>query len=517
MLIGDIPERNAKLYPDGLALQDGEARFSFAQMDQRTNRLAHALRALGCDQGDRVAVLHENCFQYIELYFAAAKAGLPLVPLNYRLSQQEIAYILQDSGARTLFYGGMFQPLVDALRGDTPQLARCVCIDRQSGDSPFYEDLLAAASPRKPEVRVDESEIAVLGYTGGTTGLPKGVMSTHRNIISSCYNTALERRLSPGLSFLNVPPLFHAGDTNSMFAFSFMGGANLITRSFDPDLVLRQIQQYRITHLLLVPAMILRMLEHPNFGQYDLGSLQVIYYGTAPMPVEPLRRAMAAFKCGFSQTYGATETFVPITILQPEDHLPNGDEEQIRRLASAGREVIGVQVKVVGSEGNALGPGEVGEIAVRGSNVMKGYWNKPELTREVLRDGWYYTGDMGQLDAFGYLFIVDRKKDMIISGGENIYPTEIENILFRHPAVADAAVIGVPDENWGEAVKALVVLKQGVTATEPELIEFCMTRLASFKKPRSVSFVSELPRSGAGKLLKRQIREQYWEGRERSI
>jgi len=517
MLLGDIPERNAKLYPDDLALLDGEAAFSFAQMNQRVNRLANAIRALGCDQGDRVAVLHENCFQYIEIYFAAAKAGLPVVPLNYRLSQQELAYILQDSGARVLFFGGKFQPLVGALRSNAPQLTSYVCIDQDPGDSLRYEDLLAAAPLRKPEVRVDESEIAVLGYTGGTTGLPKGVMSTHRNIISSCYNTALERKLRPGLAFLNVPPLFHAADTNSMFTFSFMGGTNVIATTFDPDLILHQIQQHRITHLLLVPAMILRMLDHPNFGQYDLSSLQVIYYGTAPMPVEPLRKAMAAFKCGFSQTYGATETFVPITILQPEDHLPNGNQEQIRRLASAGREVIGVQVKVVDSKGNEMTPNQVGEIAVKGNNVMKGYWNKPALTGEVLKDGWYFTGDMGRMDELGYLFVVDRKKDMIISGGENIYPTEIENILFRHPAVADAAVIGVPDENWGEAVKALVVLKQGVTASEPELIEFCKSRLASFKKPRSVSFVSELPRSGAGKLLKRELREQYWKGWERII
>lgn len=517
MLLGTIPERNAKLYPDHLALLDGEAAFSFAQMDQRVNRLANAICARGYDHGDRIAVLHENCFQYIELYFAAAKAGLPLVPLNYRLSQQELAYILQDSGARALFFGGKFRPLVEGLRRDAPQLTSYVCMDQNLDDALHYEDLLAAAPSRKPEVRVDESDIAVLGYTGGTTGLPKGVMTTHRNIISSCYNTALERKLRPGLAFLNVPPLFHAADTNSMFTFSFMGGSNVLVRSFDPDLILRQIQQHRITHLLLVPAMILRMLDHPNFGQYDLGSLQVIYYGTAPMPVEPLRKAMAAFKCGFSQTYGTTETFVPITILQPEDHLPNGNQEQVRRLASAGRAVIGVQVKVVDATGAEAAPNQVGEIAVKGDNVMKGYWNKPALTAEVLRDGWYFTGDMGRMDELGYLFVVDRKKDMIISGGENIYPTEIENILFRHPAVADAAVIGVPDENWGEAVKALVVLKQGATASEPELIEFCKSMLASFKKPRSVSFVSELPRSAAGKLLKRELRERYWKGRERII
>ena len=517
MLLGDIPERNAKLYPDRLALRDGETAFSFAQMDQRVNRLANAIRALGYDDGDRIAVLHENCFQYIELYFAAAKAGLPLVPLNYRLSQPELAYILQDSGARALFFGAKFRPLVEGLRRGAPQLTSSVCMDRNLDHALNYEDLLAGAPSRKPEVRVDESDIAVLCYTGGTTGMAKGVMITHRNIISSCYNNALERQLRPGSVFLNVPPLFHAADTNNMFTFSFIGGTNVLARSFDPDLILRQIQRYRITHLLLVPAMILRMLDHLNLGQYDLGSLQLICYGTAPMPVEPLRKAIAAFKCGFSQTYGATETFVPITILQPEDHLPNGNPEQVRRLASAGRAMIGVEVKVVDATGAEPAPNQVGEIAVKGNNVMKGYWNKPALTAEVLRDGWYFTGDMGRMDELGYLFVVDRKKDMIISGGENIYPAEIENVLFQHPAVADAAVIGVPDEKWGEAVKALVVLKHGAAASEPELIGFCKSRLASFKKPRSVSFVSELPRSAAGKLLKRELRERYWQGRERII
>lgn len=513
MLVGDIPERNAKLYPGELAVVDGERVLTFRQFADRVNALANAVLRLGLAPGDKLAVLQENCSQYLELYFGAATAGVAVVPLNYRLSPGELAYVVQDSETQALFYGGKYRELAQQVTRESPNVRVSVCI----GDAGDYERLLAQSSIERPKVQVREDDVAVLGYTGGTTGLPKGVMTTHRNIITSCYNTALERKLRPGLKFLNVPPLFHAADTNSMFAFSLVGCTNVLIRGADPAVILRQIEQHRITHTLLVPAMILRLLEHPVIEQHDLSSLQVIYYGTAPMPVEPLRRAIAVLGCGFSQTYGATETFVPITILQPDDHVPEGTPEQVRRLASAGRAVIGVKVKVVDRSGTEVAPNQIGEIVVQGNNVMKGYWKKLELTSEVIKDGWYYTGDMGRMDEIGYLFIADRSKDMIISGGENIYPTEIENVLFQHPAVADVAVIGVPDAAWGESVKAMVVLKQGSVATEADLIDFCKSRLASYKKPRSVSFEASLPRTAAGKLLKRELRGRYWKQGERMV
>jgi len=517
VLLGDIPKRNAAFYPTKVAVVEGTVKLDFRELNRRINRLANAISGLPCRRGDRVAVLAHNCFQYVELYFACAKAGTPIVPLNYRLSGRELTYILNHSEARALFFGQKYLPVIEEIKRDLEYVAHLVCIDAAPAGIPHYESLLKMASDAEPEVPLSEEDVAILGYTGGTTGLPKGVMTTHRNVISSCYNCAVEMRLHPETVYLNAPPLFHAGDAMGMFAFSFVGGTNVVVDSFDPERVLRVIEEQRVTHPLLVPAMILALLRYPDVKKFDLSSLQTIIYGTAPMPFEPLLQALRVFGCGFAQIYGATETFVPISILKPEDHLVDGPEHLMKRMLSAGRSMIGVEVRIVGDDGKELPPGQIGEIAVRGANVMKGYWKQPELTEEVLKDGWYHTGDMGRMDELQYIYIVDRKKDMIISGGENIYPKEVEDVLFMHPAVADAAVIGVPDEQWGEAVKALVIKKPGMEVTEEELIDHCKRHLASYKKPKSVEFVSELPRSTAGKVLKNVLREKYWQGRERKV
>ena len=347
------------------------------------------------------------------------------------------------------------------------------------------------------QIDIDEDDVAVLGYTGGTTGKPKGVMTTHRNIITSCYNTVLERGISPNDIFLDVPPVFHAGGANSMFAFAFLGATNVFLNTSSIDLILKAVEEHRITNFVLVPTVIMSLLENPNIGRYDLESLKEIYYGTAPISVEPLRRLMKLMNCKLSQTYGMTETFVPISILKAEDHVCMG-EAAVQRLSSAGRPVMGVKVKIVDDRGNEVETGRVGEVTVQGKNVMKGYWKQPELTLDVLKDGWLFTGDVGYMDELGYLFIVDRKKDMIISGGENIYSKEVEDVLSSHPDVANAVVIGVPDEKWGEAVKALVVKKKGAELTEKELIDFCKESLAGYKKPKSVEFMQDFPKSCCG-------------------
>ena len=517
MLVGDIPGRNAGLYPDKTAIIQGDIRVTFSQFDERVNRLANAILGLGSMKGDRIAVLHHNCYQYIELYFASAKIGTPIVPLNYRYNANEILYVIIDSGAKMIFFGKEYLSTINIIKKEITSVEHFICIDDSLLGMKNYEEIISMASAIEPVLTLDEEDIAILGYTGGTTGKPKGVMTTHRNIITSCYNTALERLLTPNDTHLIIHPIFHAGGANSMFAFSFVGAANVILNASNIDIILKTIQEYKISHLMFVPTMILLMIEHPNIGSYDLRSLKTIYYGTAPISIEPLKKAMRLFKCAFSQTYGMTETFVPISILKPEDHKLDGSAEDDKRMSSAGREVMGVKVKIVDPNGREVETGEIGEVVAKGKNVMKGYWNQPELTKEVLKDGWLYTGDMGRMDELRYIYIVDRKKDMIISGGENIYAKEVEDVLSAHPAVTHAVVIGVPDNIWGEAVKAFVIKKKGAEVTEEELITFCKSRLASYKKPKSVEFVEDFPRSTAGKVLKRELKEKYWKGRDRKV
>jgi long-chain acyl-CoA synthetase len=468
-------------------------------------------------KGDRIAVLHHNCYQYIELYFASAKIGTPIVPLNYRYNPNEILYVMIDSGAKMIFFGKEYLSTINIIKKEITSVEHFICINDSLPGMKNYEEIISMASDIEPVLTLDEEDIAILGYTGGTTGKPKGVMTTHRNIITSCYNTALERLLTPNDTHLIIHPIFHAGGANSMFAFSFVGAANVILNASNIDIILKTIQEYKISHLMLVPTMILSIIERPNIESYDLSSLKTIYYGTAPISIEPLKKAISLFKRNFSQTYGMTETFVPISILKPEDHKLAGGPEDDKRMSSAGREVMGVKVKIVDNNGRELERGEIGEIVVKGKNVMKGYWNQPELTKEVLKDGWLHTGDMGKMDELRYIYIVDRKKDMIISGGENIYAKEVEDVLSSHPAVAVAVVIGVPDDKWGEAVKGLVIKKKGAEVSEEELISFCKSRLASYKKPKSIEFMIEFPKSTAGKVLKRELRQKYWEGRERKI
>ncbi len=517
MLLGDIPSKNALFYPEKTAVIEGRARYTFAQFDERVNRLSNAISSMGLVEGDRMAVLNHNCFQYIELYFAAAKSGTPLVPLNFRFSPEELAYVMNDSGARAIFFGKDYASSAEALRKDVPAIEQFICINAQLSGAENYEEMILRSDAAEPARRLDENDVVILGYTGGTTGKPKGVMTTHRNVITSCYNTVLERELSCRDVFLNALPVFHAGGANSMFAFAFLGATNVFMSASGIDTILQTVEAHRVTDFVLVPTQIMSLLENPNVGKYDLSSIKAIYYGTAPISVELLKRLMRLMKCKFSQTYGMTETFVPISILKPEDHILEGDPEEVRRLGSAGRAVMGVKVKIVDNGGREVETGQVGEIVVKGSNVMKGYWNLPELTREVLKDGWLHTGDMGKIDKLGYIFVVDRKKDMIISGGENIYAKEVEDVLSSHPEVSHAVVIGVPDEKWGEAVKGLIIRKKGSQVSEEELIDFCKSRLASYKKPRSIDFMEEFPKSTAGKVLKRELERKYWKGRERNI
>ncbi|MCI0660685.1 MAG: AMP-binding protein, partial [Acidobacteria bacterium] len=369
------------------------------------------------------------------------------------------------------------------------------------------------------DTEASEDELAGLFYTSGTTGLPKGVMLSHRNLWMNALHSFATRAPEPHSIFLHAAPMFHLATFPALINITLSGGTHAIMPKFDIKVLMETIERERVTSTVLVPTMINFLISHPEIGKYDLSRLRRITYGASPMPVELLKRAMKTFPgCEFIQGYGQTESSPLLTALLPEEHITDGPEHITRRLASCGRPVIGVEVEVVNGEGKRIKPGEVGEVIARGPNVMMGYWKRPEETETTLRGGWLHTGDMATIDEAGYIYLVDRKKDMIISGGENVYSTEVENVIYQHPAIREAAVIGVPDEKWGEAVKAILTIRPGASLTECELIEFCAAKLADYKVPKSVEIrEGELPKSGTGKILKKELREPYWRGRTRQI
>ncbi|MGH9388956.1 MAG: class I adenylate-forming enzyme family protein, partial [Vicinamibacteria bacterium] len=368
-----------------------------------------------------------------------------------------------------------------------------------------------------PTGPADEDEIAHLYYTSGTTGNPKGVMLTHRNVVSNAKHQLAEKPWHEGDVWLHAAPLFHLADAWATFVIPWRLGLQVCVPVFEPKSVLEAIAKERVTQTILVPTMINALVNEPTVSSYDLSSVRFMMYGASPMPVELLRKAIPALGCEFYQGYGLTETSPLLTALHPEDHVLEGPSERVRRLASCGREITGVRVRVVREDGKEVAPGEVGEIVASGPNIMKGYWRNPDATREAIVEGWFHTGDLATRDEDNYIFIVDRKKDMIISGGENIYSTEVENVLYAHPGVLDAAVIGIPDEKWGERVLAVIVLREGAQATAEELIGFCQSKIAGYKIPRQVEFRRELPKTGSGKIAKREIRDPFWKDRDRKV
>lgn len=523
-LVGDIPTKCARLFPDKVGVVFQEKRLTFREVANRCNRLANGLLALGVKKGERVAVLLGNCSEYLELYFAIPKIGAVIVPLNTRFITKELVYVLTDCGAETLVLGSTYLESFRAMAPDLPQLEHVVCVGPSPPGMSQYESIIQEADPSEPVLDLDQEDTAFLMYTGGTTGKPKGVMLSHRNIMSSnmafVMTKALysRRHLSEAVVLITTP-IYHLGSIGGTLMPSFYaGGRCIIMEKFEPVKVLELVERERVTYLPLYPVMFKTIMDIQEERGYDLSSLEVVAYGSAPLSPTTLRRAMKVFACDFHQGFGQTESSACyITFLGPEDHRPEGPGHLVQRLYSVGREALNAQVRVVDDQDRVVPPGEVGEIVVKGPHVMKGYWNMPELTSETLRGGWLHTGDMGRMDEDGYVFLVDRRKDMIISGSYNIFPKEVEDVLSEHPAIQQAAVVGVPDEKWGEAVKAVCVLKEGAEVTEEEIIAFCKERMASFKKPASVEFVKELPLTSLGKVNKVALRERYWEGHERRI
>jgi acyl-CoA synthetase (AMP-forming)/AMP-acid ligase II len=516
----DIIYRNALLYPEDRAFQCGAESVTFSGFNARVNRLIHALQSLGVRKGEVLGVLSWNCLEYTDVYGAAMKGGYIASPYNARLQSAELDYLINYSDASTVFFGPELAETIASLRSRLPKVRNFISFKGSFPGVLSYPDLLGASPGDEPDVHVEEEDPVFLFYTSGTTGVPRGALYTHGRGMDDTRRFAIALNLEFGNRQIQIMPLFHVGGTKNLWGYYFVGATNVIMPqiSFDPVGTLRAIQEERATDIHIVPTHLAAFLALPDLEQYDLSSLKRMFYAASPMPVEILRRGMEKWGPIFVQFYGATEDGPNVTMLSRRHHdvLHRPAEEQ-KTLGSAGFPHIGVHVRIVDVEDRDVGPGEVGELVVRSKATMKEWWRKPEETRETIVDGWVHTGDLGRYDERGFIYIVDRKKDMIVSGGENVFPREIEEVLYQHPAVQEAAVFGLPDPYWVEKVHAVVVLKKGERLTDRELMDFCKERLARFKAPKSVEFVDALPKNPAGKVLKREMRERYWSGMERRV
>ncbi|KOY00764.1 long-chain-fatty-acid--CoA ligase [Pseudomonas nunensis] len=512
-------KRNAQVTPNHIATVDGARRQTWAELHDRVAKFAGALVALGGQSGDRVAILALNSDRHFELCFSVPWATRVIVPLNTRWSIKENVYSLQDSGATVLVVDDAFKGIAQEIFRQVDSLQTLIYMG--DGDTPegmlSYETLLASATPAEAS-RADYSDLAGIFYTGGTTGFPKGVMLSHQNLWSSAMSVMAGITVNePGTVYLHAAPMFHLADLTFSIANSIAGSTHVFVPAFEPGNVLATIAEHKVTDLLLVPTMISMLLSHPALADADVSSVRKMVYGASPMPEGTLVRAIEGFKnVDFYQAYGQTELGPIATILKPQYHVIEGPNA--RRLRSAGQAAYCVELKIVGDEGQALAVGGIGEVAVRGPNAMLGYWNSPEQTKAALVDGWVMTGDAGYLDDEGFLFLVDRVKDMIVSGGENVFSAEVESAISKHPAIHEVVVIGIPSEQWGESVHAIVRLRDSAGATEQEVIDHCRQYIAGYKCPRSVVFREEpFPMTGAGKLRKVELREVYWRDRQRAI
>jgi long-chain acyl-CoA synthetase len=508
----DIIYRNALLHADEEAFVCGHQRLAFSQFNARLNRLIRSLQKSGVRKGEVIGILSWNCLQYAEFYGAAMKGGFIASPFNPRLHPEELEYLINYSEANTLFVGPELLEVVERLRPRLPRVKKYICLEGSAVGMVSYEELLSGGDPDEPDSDVRKEDPVIILYTSGTTGLPRGALYTHAQKLDNTRIKALEMGTKPGDRHLMVLPFFHIGGDSHVWPFFLTGGCNVIlpNRSFDPMAVLQAIQEEKVTDMQIVPTQLSALLSHQDLKKYELSSLNRIYYAASPMPVELLRRGLEVFGPIFAQGYGQTESGPQICTLPKEAHqvLDKPSEEQ-KVLASCGQPSLGVHVRVVDKERRDVGPGAVGEIIAQSNSIMSEYWKKSKETSETIVDGWLYTGDLAYYDEKGFIYIVDRKKDMIVSGGENVYSREVEDVLYKHPGVAEAAVIGVPDPRWVERVHAVITLKPGIQVTEKEMIAFCKEHIASYKAPKSVEFVDSLPKNPQGKILKKTIRSKY--------
>jgi acyl-CoA synthetase (AMP-forming)/AMP-acid ligase II len=486
------------------------------QFNDRVNRLANAFSKLGVQKGNRIGMLQVNCPQYIEAYFAAAKIGAIFVPLNFRATSEELIYMIGNAEATALLTGARYFDMVKGMQPQLPSVKNCICVDEPKDEIPYYEDLIKSAGSEEATADVGDDDVTILMYTAGTTGRPKGVPLTHSGFVS--YILGNVEPASPEIEERNLltVPLYHVAGMQAVLAGIYGGRTLVIMRQFEVHEWLKTAQEQKVTRAMLVPTMLKWVIEDPDFPNYDLSSLGVITYGAAPMPLSVIRKAIEVMPgVRFINAFGQTETASTITTLGPEDHIIEGTDavknKKLKRLAaSIGRPLSDVEVKIVDEKGTELQAGLVGEIYARGPRIMTGYWgDEDQSARAITTDGWLRTGDKGWMDEDGYIYLAGRGDDMIIRGGENISPEEVEDVLHAHPQIDEAAVIGIPHPDWGQEACAIVVLKKGADTDADEIMAHCKTRLTGFKRPGSVIFTDSLPRNRMGKVLKKKLRENY--------
>jgi acyl-CoA synthetase (AMP-forming)/AMP-acid ligase II len=517
MTVAEWIRRCARRRPHALALVDGARRLDYAQFNERVNRQANGLAAEGVQRGDRVATLTNNHLEAVEAVGAAAKGAFVHVPVNFRSVPREIAYVINHCGATLVFVEKEYVAKL-AEAGEMPSLKKAIVVDPGNPDSE-YERWLAAQSPAEPAVDVTGDDHFFICYTSGATGTPKGVLHQQRQSVAHAPVVIVGYEFVPESKVLLVYPHNSIASINMFYVPSWMiGSAVVLTdqRHFDAQRWLELVEQERITHSHLVPTMLFRVLEHPRLRDTDTSSIVTIGYGSAPMPTERIERLQEVFGNVLIQGYGMTEVSSIAAYLDKRDHL-EGMQGDRARLSSCGRSAFGTELRVVDDDDRDVKPGEIGEIVFRGPQVMTGYWNDPEKTAETMRNGWLHSGDMATLDERGYLTIVDRKKDLIISGGANISSREVEEIIYWHPAVREASVVGKPDEEWGEVPHAFVSLHPGQRISTDELVAFCRERLSGYKCPRTIDILEELPKNALGKILKTELRSRFWAGRTRKV
>lgn len=506
----------ARSFPNKTAIIDSQQKLTYKELSIRTAKLKDSLIGLEVKKGDRVALLMLNGFRYLEIMYGVLATGAAMVPLNTRLNLVEIVDILNDSGAEILFVHREYLPLVSKLKTQVPCLRHIILAEDEQVEGMegvhSYELLLKKQLQTVFSADdIHEDDLAGIFYTGGTTGRSKGVMLSHKNMVSNAYHVIANFQYNENDTYLHASPMFHLADGASTFSITMVGGTHTFIRSFTTKSVFDCIEQNKVTCSILVPTMINFILNDPNFDRYDLTTLKKIIYGASPISETLLEKCSKLLpQAEPYQAYGMTEASPILSILKPKDH---GGE----RIKGCGQSIQNVEMKVVDPEGNEVPVGKIGEFIAKGPNVMKGYWNLDEETASVLRNGWFYTGDIGYKDDDEFYYLVDRAKDMIITGGENVYSIEVENTFYKHPAVLECAVLGVPDEKWGEAVKAVIVLKPQNNVTAEELHTFASQQLANYKVPKTIEFIYELPKSGAGKILKRALRDQYWPEQARAV